>query len=201
MLIGNKRKIRLSQAIYGIIIVIFIFVGFIPITVHMNSVLTQYDSLPPDNEMARDNTYTMVGLAATFTDTPLVYVIWFILGALIMILYLPALNSLGLTNLKGHRKIRIKKNRLPEYGYTIPINGVQFRIIRKLNSLKGLLLRELELLILLPNDYEGDKRLFDFLACEGINYSSDQIILRKTVAIQNIPLLFFRTKVLLAPSN
>jgi hypothetical protein len=140
-------------------------------------------------------------LETFFLDNPFIFLLSLLLGSLTIIFYIPGMSSLGLTKLKGHRKFRITKYRLPEYGYTIPVDGIQFRIKRKLNSLKGLFLRELDLLIILPGDYKGDKRLFDFLACEKVNYTSKQIILRKTVDIQNLPLLFVRAKILVTPSK
>ena len=124
-----------------------------------------------------------------------------LLGVLTIFYYIPTMNSLGLTKLKGKKQIRINKYRLPEYGYTIPVDKIQIRIKRKLNSFKGLLLRELDFLIILPIDYKEDKRIFDFLACEQIFFTSNQIILRKTVDIQNIPLLCVRTQAIISPSK
>jgi hypothetical protein len=141
------------------------------------------------------------GVETALLDNPLIIILSLLFGSLTVIFYIPTLSSLGLSKLKGHRNFRIAKSRLPEFGYTIPVDSIQFRIKRKLTSLKGLFLRELDLLIILPKDYKGDKRLFDFLACEHVYHTSNHIILRKTVDIQNIPLLLVRTKVLLTPSN
>ena len=203
MLIANKRKIRLSQLIYVFLILSFSILALIPITIQFNAILLQDESFPPNyyGDPSRELATDFSGIETVFLDNPLLIVLPLRFVSLTVIFYIPTQNSLGLTKLKGRRNFRIAKSRLPEFGYTIPLNGIQFRIKRKLTSLKGLFLRELDLLIILPKEYKGDKRLFDFLACEHVYHTPNQIILRKTVDIQNIPLLLVRTKALLTASN
>ena len=202
MLIANRRKVRISQFIYVFLVFGFAIIAVIPITVQFNTILIQNELIPPD--YFYDTTREQMIAAGSFESfslgNPLIFLLSLLLGILTIIYYIPGMSSLGLTKLKGHRQFRTTKNRLPEYGYTIPVDGIQFRIKRKFNSLKGLFLRELDLLIILPGDYKGDKRLFDFLACEQVYYTSMQIIFRKTVDIQNLPLLFVRAKILVTPS-
>ncbi len=203
MLIANKRKIRLSQSIYVLLVTTFIIIAIIPITIQVNTILIQ-NNPGIDNFFGDDTKEQMLAISGSenmFSDNPLIIVLFLLLGVLTVVFYIPTLSSLGLTKFKGYREFKISNNRFPEYGYTIPINGIQIRINRKLNSLKGLFLRELDFSILLPGDYIGDKRLFDFLACEHIYYTPKKIILRKSVDIQNIPLLFFRTQALISPSK
>lgn len=202
MLIANRRKVRISQFIYVFLVFGFAIIAVIPITVQFNTILIQNELIPPD--YFYDTTREQMIAAGSFESfslgNPLIFLLSLLLGILTIIYYIPGMSSLGLTKMKGHKKFRITKYRLPEYGYTIPVDGIQFRIKRKFNSLKGLFLRELDLLIILPGDYKGDKRLFDFLACEQVYYTSKQIIFRKTVDIQNLPLLFVRAKILVTPS-
>ncbi|MHA1946718.1 MAG: hypothetical protein ACXAC6_07520 [Candidatus Hodarchaeales archaeon] len=203
MLIANRRKIRISQVIYASLVLSFAIIAVIPITVQFNTILIQNELVPPDYfyDTTREQMIAAGGFETFFLNNPLIFLLSLLLGSLTIIFYIPGMSSLGLTKSKGHKKFRITKYRLPEYGYTIPVDGIQFRIKRKLNSLKGLFLRELDLLIILPGDYKGDKRLFDFLACEQVYYTSKQIILRKTVDIQNLPLLFVRAKILVKHSR
>lgn len=203
MLIADKRKIRLSQSIYVLLVTTFIIIAIIPIIFQVNTILIQNNS-GLDNFYGDDTQEQMIAISGSenmFLGNPLLVILFLLLGVITVVLYIPTLSSLGLTKFKGRREFKISNNRLPEYGYTIPINGIQIRINRKLNSLKGLFLRELDFSILLPSDYIGDKRLFDFLACEQIYYTPEKIILRKSVDIQNIPLLFFRTQALISPPS
>jgi len=203
MLIANKRKIRLSQSIYAFLVITFIIFAIIPIAVQFNAILIQND--PSFNDILTDASREQIFIAGSlddiFLDNTIIIFLSLILGMFTVIYYIPTLNSLGLTKYKGRKEIRVTKYRPPEYGYIIPINNIQIRIKRKLNSIKGLFLRELDFLIILPSDYKGDKRLFDFLACEQVFYTSNQIIFRKTVDIQNIPLLFVRVQALITPSS
>ena len=203
MLIANKRKIRLSQSIYVLVVTTFIIIAIIPITIQISTILIQNDPSPDNffNDETREQLLAISGSENMLLGNLLLIILFLLLGVLTVVFYIPTLNSLGLTKFKGYREVKISNNRFPEYGYTIPINGIQIRINRKLNSLKGLFLRELDFSILLPSDYIGDQRLFDFLACEQIYYTPNKIILRKSVDIQNIPLLFFRTHALISPSN
>ncbi len=203
MLIANKRKIRLSQSIYALLVTTFIIIAIIPITVQINTILIQNDPSLDNffNDDTRENMLAASGSENMFLGNPMLFILFLLLGVFTVVFYIPTLSSLGLTKFKGHREVKISNKRLPEYGYTIPINGIQIRINRKLNTLKGLFLRELDFSILLPSDYMGDKRLFDFLACEQIYYTPKKIILRKSVDIQNIPLLFFRAQALVSPPS
>ncbi len=203
MLIASKRKIRLSQSIYAFLVITFIIFAIIPITVQFNAILFQNDPSTNSffNDVSEEQRFIAGGIEDLFLNNPIIILLSLFLGIFTIVYYIPTLNSLGLTKYKGRKEIRIIKYRPPEYGYTIPINHIQIRIKRKLNSFKGLFLRELDFLIILPSDYEGDKRLFDFLACEQVIYSPNKIILRKTVDIQNIPLLFIRAQALISPSS
>ena len=173
------------------------------ITIQFNTILIQNDPSPDNffNDETREQLLAISGSENMLLGNLLLIILFLLLGVLTVVFYIPTLNSLGLTKFKGYREVKISNNRLPEYGYTIPINDIQIRINRKLNSLKGLFLRELEFSILLPSDYIGDKRLFDFLACEHIYYTPKKIILRKSVDIHNIPLLFFRAQALISPRS
>ncbi|MCK4848889.1 MAG: hypothetical protein KAT16_07700 [Candidatus Heimdallarchaeota archaeon] len=203
MLIASKRKIRVSQFKYAFLVITFAIFALIPITIQINAILFQND--PHSNNFYNDIFREQLVAADSLNDVslgnPIIILLFLFLGFLTIVYYIPTLNSLGLAKFKGRKEIGINKHRLPEIRYTIPINNVQIRIKRKLNSFDGLFLRELDFLIILPSDYKGDKRLFDFLACEQIFHISNQIILRKTVDIQNIPLLFVRAQALISPSR
>jgi len=202
MLIASKRKILLSQSIYAFLVIAFLIIAIIPITVQFNAILVKNN--PSSNEFLSDITQEKIFATGNhgviFLGNSFIILLSLFLGIITIVYYIPTLSSLGLTKYKGKKEIRITKYRFPKYGYTIPINGIQIRISRKLNSFKGLFLRELDFLIILPHDYKGEKRLFDFLACEKVYYTSKQIVLRKTVDIQNIPLIVVRSQVLISPS-
>jgi hypothetical protein len=203
MLIASKRKIRLSQSVYALLVMTFIIIALIPITVQVNTILIQNDTGLNNffNNDTREQMIAASGSEYMLLGNSAIFILFILLGILTIIFYIPTLNSLGLTKFKGHRELKMSNYRLPEYGYTIPINGIQIRINRKLSSFKGLFLRELDFQIILPSNYKGDKRLFDFLACEQVLHSSNQIILRKRVDIQNIPLLVVRTLALISPAS
>ena len=143
MLIANKRKIRLSQSIYVLVVTTFIIIAIIPITIQISTILIQNDPSPDNffNDETREQLLAISGSENMLLGNLLLIILFLLLGVLTVVFDIPTLNSLGLTKFKGYREVKISNNRLPEYGYTIPINGIQIRINRKLNSLKGRFLR------------------------------------------------------------
>ena len=145
--------------------------------------------------------------AATFLDPSRIVfnILWviipLILAAFIMFAYIPAMSSLGISKSRLQREHRTKRFSLPIYGHTIPINGSHIRITRKLSSLRGLLLHEMNFTLYLPSDSPDQKRIFDFLVGEKFKKKDEHVLLQKTVEIRNIPLLVVRMRALLATST
>jgi hypothetical protein len=127
--------------------------------------------------------------------TPLTIAIFLILA------YIPTLSSLGISKTHFQGEPQAKRFHLPIRGYTIPINRVQIRVSRKLSSLRGLMLREMNFTLSLPLDYSDKKRIFDFLTGEKIKYTKTDVLLQKTVDIRNIPLLIVRMRALLGTTD
>jgi len=134
----------------------------------------------------------------SYFSHPLIIGIPIIAGIFMLIYHIPSFASVGLSKTDTTRELRFSKFFIPHRGYTIKVQDVSIRITKKFSSLKGLVLQEFLLAIYLPKNYPETSRLYDFLVCEEIKYTQNNIILLKTINIRDIPFHIIRTKALLS---
>ncbi|PWI46828.1 hypothetical protein CEE45_14870 [Candidatus Heimdallarchaeota archaeon B3_Heim] len=200
MLRGPITTIRLFQISYVILVSVCITgsILFLSNSI-MTSPSTDIEPGPPLFENTSfDTAVARISDPLSFFPNMLWAFIPLTIAIFIIAFYLPTRSSLGLSKAKIQKKSQLNRFNIPVRGYTINLDTGYIRVTRKLSSLSGLLLREMNFTVNLPLDYYDKKRIFDFLVGERVNYTKTHVLLQKTVKIRNIPLLIVRTKAIVA---
>ena len=197
MLRAPIKKLRLFQMSYFLLIVTcFTFLTVI-ILLNLNFANLSNTGSYFESETERD---IFLASAETFPflNNPLIIGFPLIAGIIIFIYHIPSFTSIGLSKNNTTKNFKISSFGIPLRGYTIKTQDITIRITKKFSSLKGLLMQEFLLTIYLPKNYAETNRLYDFLACEKVNYTSTQVLLKKTINIRDTPLHLIRTRALLS---
>ncbi len=204
MLRGPIANIRLTQLSYGILIAIFLTGSMLLIVNSINPLIPTDPGLSGPTQ--REEIFFDTLKAGSFNPALFITnILWALvpltITLFIIAFYLPTMSSLGLSTELVQKKDKVKRFYLPARGYTLTIDSAHIRVTRKLSSVKGLMLREMNFIVYLPSDYPDKKRVFDFLVGEKIKYTETHVLLQKSVSIRNIPLLIVRTRAILRISN
>ncbi len=203
MLRGPSFNIRLAQLSY----VLLISICFIGSTLLLlNSINSSLSSNPEtDPPLVENVTYDEAAARnfnlSIFVSNSIWVFVPLILAGTIIIAYIPTVSNLGISKPQLKSQFSTKRFYLPVRGYTIPFGNYSVRVSRKLTSLKGLFLQELNFTVFLPLDFPEKKRIFDFLVGEKVKYAKNHVLLHKTVDIRNIPLLLVRIRALMGYSE
>ncbi|MHA1993676.1 MAG: hypothetical protein ACW97Z_03980 [Candidatus Hodarchaeales archaeon] len=204
MLRGPIANIRLTQLSYGVLITIFLTGSMLLIVNSINPLIPtdpEYTG-PTIREGIFFDELTKGSInPSSFITSILWALVPLTITLIIIAFYLPSMSSLGLSADFVQKKDKVKRFYLPARGYTLTIDSAHIRVTRKLSSVKGLMLREMNFTVYLPSDYPDKKRVFDFLVGEKIKYTETHVLLQKSVSIRNIPLLMVRTRAILRISN
>ncbi len=201
MLRGSISGIRQSQFIYIILISFFVTGSTLILFYNINSLTISESGTVPQTiteEFDRAEA-SLMNPSFYVMNLPLI-ILPLVFASIIIIAYIPALSSLGISKTLINKQAQGRRSFFPFWGYTIYIGNTSIRITRKITSLKGLLLREMNFYLTLPLDYPEKKRVFDFLVGEKIKYTESHIRYQKTVDIRNIPLIIVRTRAILRDS-
>ena len=197
MLRAPINKLRLFRMRYFLIILTCFAFSTLIIAINLNA-----DILPNTGSyfdpLREQDTFLSAADSSNFFLNALIIIIPLVAGIFMMFYHIPGFTSIGLSKAITIREFKLTRYGLPQRGYTIVSHGVKIRITKKFSSLKGLLLQEFLLAIYLPKNYSETKRLYDFLACEDVTYSSEHKILKKTIKARDTPLHIIRTRALLS---